>query len=505
MQFSFMDINDSLKQNFSPQLLQALIEVQQRLGGELYLVGGTVRDWILGRKCGDLDVAVQRGARKWAEGLAQKLGRAAIVDLSGPEDETFRVVWNKEQLDISSFRGGVTTIRDDLQLRDFSINSLALDFMEQTGGQKEKIVIDPTGGLEDLENGKIRHLPGAFVADPIRMLRGYRLVSQFGFSLTTSTRESVRLHRDLIYRVAVERVGAELKHIFDSSRTSEVLSLIDEDGLLQLLLPELYSGEGVSQPQFHHLDVLQHSFQALRMVEQILEVPEKYFPKQWEVVAKYLRPQQTRRCLKWAALLHDIGKPSTKQVGTAKNSRVTFYRHDEAGKALFIKYAERSHWSGEEIDRVSSLIGMHMHPFHLCNVVREKSSISKRAALKLSRRAGDELIGLFLLAMADSLASKGEKKPPKMEEELVLLFADVQEIFVNDIEPVLQGPPLITGKDLIELFGLEPSPLFGLILKEFEEARVEGAIEGKEDGIDWVKGYLEKRGIRGSNDAATAQ
>ncbi|MGW8195333.1 MAG: HDIG domain-containing metalloprotein, partial [Desulforhopalus sp.] len=199
--------------------------------------------------------------------------------------------------------------------------------------------------------------------------------------------------------------------------------------------------------------------------------------------------------LKWAALLHDIGKPVTREVRPDKNGRVTFYRHDEVGRDLSKRVADRLKWSKVARTRTAELIGMHMHPFHLCNVQR-KEKISRMAALKLCQRAGKELPGLFLLAMADSLAGKGEQKPVRMEEELADLFAMVEQIYAQHIEPVLRGPRLVTGTDLIDRFGLVPGPLFKELLSGLETAQVEGAVVDRPAALDWVEEFLRRKGSR---------
>lgn len=485
-------IKKQLLRSCSSKILQALCQVQHRQEELVYLVGGTLRDWLVGKESEDLDFAVQDHALKWVKALQEELGGGTIVDLSGPKDETYRLVWHGEQLDISSFREGADTIEKDLALRDFTINALAAE-IHGTLTVADIQVIDPTGGLVDLDAGVVRHLSGAFEADPIRMLRGYRMFAQYGFEIGGATRREVRKYKHLIEDVAVERVTKELQLIFDSDATSEALQQMADDGLLQLLLPELYTGRGVKQPEFHHLDVFDHSFLALKMMEQVLAEPQQFFPEQQELIQGYLQQRANRRLLKWAALMHDIGKPVTWEKRSDKGGRVTFYRHDIVGRRIFTSYGERSHWSGADCAKVAELIEMHMHPFHLCNVTRE-TELSKRAALKLSHRAGEDLVGLFLLSMADSLAGSGEKKPENMEAELAELFNVVQKIFTENIKPVLAGPRLLTGNDLITRFGLEPGPLFGLIMRELEAARVEGEVQNEEDAVRWVEDFLKTRG-----------
>lgn len=471
-----------------PEILASLLRVMKRRGVQLFLVGGTVRDWLLGRATHDLDIAAAGPVRPLAELLRQELGGGALIDLSATDDEVIRVVWRGEQIDFSSFRAGVPTIEEDLALRDFTLNALAVPLTLDKAAVE---ILDPSGGLTDLLARRIRHCPGAFAADPVRMLRGFRLAATLGFAIEPETAAEIRQNAHLIARVAAERITYEMRIIFGSDRTAETLAAMDQSGLLRMLLPELYEGEGVTQPEFHHLDVLGHSFLALEMMEKILSEPGSFYAGD-EAIAGYLEEENAKVSLKWAALLHDIGKPATREFPPEGQGRVTFYRHDEVGREIFHRFAERSRWSNADTERTGGLIVMHMHPFHLCNLQLEKGRITRRAAVKLCRRAGRDLPGLFLLAMADSLASRGEKKPERMEEELTLLYETVRQTYREFIEPVLRGPRLITGRDLIESFGLTPGPLFTELLAELEIARVEGTVVDRQTALEWVAEYLRQ-------------
>jgi len=478
----------SLRDNYSPRLLDALVRVAKRMGDPIYIVGGTVRDHLLGRGSNDLDITVATDPYHCADLLVDEFGAGTVVPLARGTEPAVRVVVKKEQIDFSGFRGGTTTIEDDLLLRDFTVNAMAIDFVSLYE-KNEPTLFDPTGGCEDLQLGLVKHLPAAFVDDPVRLLRGYRLCAVFGFQLSADTRKEIARRASTIQKVAAERVCHELQLIFDSCRTSKILQMMAEDGLLPFLLPELYEGDGVEQPEFHHLDVLGHSFLALKMMEKIIGRPESYYPNHVALFSAYLEEPGIIRGLKWAALMHDVGKPKTRAVREDKGGRVTFYGHDEVGKKIFTSYAKKSKWSHADSELVGDLIAMHMHPFHLCNVERSET-LSPRAALKLSQRAGTNLAGLFLLAMSDSLASEGEKKPEEMEGELEHLFNMVQEIYVDAIEPVISGPKLITGNDLIKEFGLTPGPTFGRIMSELEIARVDGVVTDKTEALSWIKQFI---------------
>ncbi|MFH0785174.1 MAG: HD domain-containing protein [Pseudomonadota bacterium] len=480
----------ALRRNVSPLLAEALLRLEKRSDVPLYLVGGTVRDCLLGRRSCDIDVAAPCSASVLATMLRAELGGGTFVDLSGPNDEAVRLIWRSEQVDFATFRDGVLTLEDDLRRRDFTVNAMAVPLSALAANGEQPWVVDPTGGLADLRKGRIQHCPGAFAADPLRMLRGYRLSATLGFRLVQNTRAEVNKYASRIGDTAAERIGYELKMMFSSPRTALCMQAMHEDGLLAFLLPELYAGAGVEQPEFHHLDVFGHSFLALGMMEEILAEPQRFFPGRKEEIVEYLRKENALFCLKWAALMHDIGKPVTEDRQLGKNGRVTFYRHDEEGVKIFREFAERSRWSKADMERTGGLIGMHMHPFHLCNVARE-GKISRRAALKICRRAGKDLPGLFLLAMADSMASRGEKKPERMEEELRVLFDCVQKTYDDYIKPVLFGTPLLTGKDLIREFALVPGPLFRVLLDELEAVRVDGEVTDRQSALHYIADYLK--------------
>lgn len=479
-----------LKRNYPEELLRALADIGRCCHGNLYLVGGSVRDCLLGRDSNDLDIAVTRDADACAKKLIHMLGYGTFVDISGPDDEAGRVVLRDIQVDFASFRGGATTIEEDLRLRDFTCNSMALRFDLLVDGCGVEL-IDPMSGYNDLKNGKIRRCPAAFEADPVRMLRGYRLCARLDFSMDEETVAAIRKHADLINNSAVERIGYELKIIFESVRTSRTIREMAETNLLATLLPEIYLGAGVVQPGFHHLDVLGHCLLALEKIEEIIADPGRYYPDQEDLMVDYLGRENSVRCLKWAALMHDIGKPITQNIREDKGGRITFYNHDRRGAVMVDRIGERLKWGRADKKLILLLIEMHMHPFHLCNVQR-RGRVSRRAALKLCRRAGNDLAGLFLLAMSDSLAGSGEMKPVGMEEELGTLLKNILIIYHKDIRPVLTGPRLLTGRDLIKEFALTPGPFFSVVLSELEVARVEGKVYDRESALAWVDLFLKE-------------
>jgi poly(A) polymerase len=480
--------------NYPQQLISVFSRAESRCGG-FYLAGGTVRDWLLGRVSADLDFVVPSGALSCCRVLLSELGGGALIPLGDPEDDTARVVWNRLTIDISGFRGGALNIEDDLCRRDFTINAMAIRFADLVDEGTELILIDPTGGRRDLEEGVLRTCDHAFLDDPLRILRGYRLSAILGFAINASTQADMDACAPLIVNAAAERISHELDLIMGSEKAFATITAMAASTILWLILPELHCGLGVKQPGYHHLDVFYHSLAALGHMEEILRQPESYYPEHGALFSDYIEENGIKNRLKWSALLHDLGKPAARDVHPDQEGRITFYNHDRIGRDVFLRFAERLKWSNKDRDMVGSLIELHMYPFHLCNV-RRKSGISNRACLKIWKKAGDYLPGLFLLAMADSLAGQGEKKPEGMEEELAGLFGDLQQTIDRAIRPVFSGPRLVTGTDLITRFNLLPGPVFSTIFAKLELAMVEGHVHNRKEALDWVAQYLQNEGIR---------
>ncbi len=479
------------KDDYPDLLFAALERVANRLESDMYLVGGTVRDWLLQILPNDLDFTVGCDAVRCCRALIHELNGGTFVPLGAAEEDAGRVVWKGLTIDFSRFREGTSTIEEDLRLRDFTLNSMGISFASFMNGAEPLELIDPLKGLDDLQNGILRACPNAFTSDPLRMLRGYRLWARFGFHCEPETLAAIEEHIALLSQVSTERVSYEMDLIMASSRSHEVIAAMAESTLLFQVITELSEGVGLSQPESHHLDVFGHSLSALGNMEKILENPADYYPECAEYLVEYLEQPSITEILKWGALLHDLGKPVTRKVREDKDGRITFYNHDEVGRKLVQNLGRRLRWSNEKRDRVAALTGMHMHPFHLCNV-RRKQGLSKKACLKLAKRAGGDLIGLFLLSMADSLAGKGDTKPDAMEEELSELLCEVLETYTKDIQPALSGPRLITGKDLIDIFALQPGPFFSELLEELQVAQVEGDVSSREEALQWVEVRLEE-------------
>ena len=492
MAISSTFIRDRLH-DYPLRLFEVLIKSAESSGVELYISGGSLRDWLLGRVSSDLDFTISYDAESFLEQVRDNYGAGTIVPLGTRHDDTCRLVFDGYAVDVSGFRHGSATIEEDLSKRDFTINALSADFRTAFSSDREVPIIDPMKGTEDIRNRLVRACPGAFSDDPLRMLRAFRFAASLGFEIVSETLSEISAKANLIDLSAAERIYYELDHIMASSRAYPAFIGMDTVGLTTWVMPELYEGNEVRQPSFHHLDVLQHNLYTLDCLEKIVSSPHEFFPDNDQDIVDYLNEGNRLNLVKWAALFHDIGKPATKAIATDKDNKITFYGHDEAGAEKFDAFAQRMRWSRSNREQVRNLIAMHMHPFHLNNVIRAEGQVSDRAQLKICRKAGEHLTGLFLVAMADSLAGQGDDKVDGIETELASLFFHLNKLNQEKVIPVMNGPKLLTGHDLINIFGISPGPGFREIFSGLDLAVIEGSVKDRDGAITWVEAYLANK------------
>ncbi|NTV13548.1 MAG: HD domain-containing protein [Desulfobulbaceae bacterium] len=468
-----------------PRFLREGLALLGRDFPQMFVTGGAVRDWLRGESPGDLDLTLAGDALAAARGFAATCGGAFV--LLDAAEGVARVVARGLSVDFSCFREGTTEITADLVRRDFSINALAVAIDPGSGTLASPYtVIDPLGGVADLARGLVRAPAAAvFDCDPVRLLRAFRFAATLDLTVEAQTSAWLRERSVTISRPAPERLSHELELIMASPRAAAACTAMLEAGLLLGIFPELAPGAGLAQPASHHLDVLGHNLAALARMEELLREPATFFPIGTEEFAEYLALPGRRELLKWAALFHDLGKPET--AAHKADGRATFYNHDQAGARIFTGLSRRLRWSRERSAIVARLIELHMYPFHLNNAL-QKTGITPRACLRLVKAAGAELPGLFLLAMADSLAAEGVLKPAGMEASLAQLRQRVETVCRESVRPVLLGPKLIDGEDLKTL-GLQPGAIFREILEGIEQARVEGEVTSREEALAWAQRF----------------
>lgn len=478
-------------------LISRLAKISSHRSMSVYLTGGTVRDLVMGRIPKDIDLTVREDAKGWAAEFAEMTG-GTLVRLGRNEDAA-RVVWKGRDIDFSSYREGAVTIEEELTKRDITINSMAFSLREILENDLQAdaargTVFDPSGGLDDIENKSIRAVSKySFRSDPLRMLRVFRFAAILDFTVEDKTRDMIIRQKEWIAKPAKERVASELDLVMGSERACATFQELVATGLLFEIVPELKPGVGMDQPSSHHLDVFEHSMAALQNMEMILANPGRYFPGKRQRMNDYINSGRHYILLKWAALLHDVGKPPTLAIDEDRGGRITFYNHDHVGARLVSDIARRFCWSRDDEKFVADLVSRHMRPFFLSNVRRD-GNLSLKACLKLLKVVQAELPGLFLLSMADSLAGKGVSSPDEMEREIADLFDHLEEIRENRMEPVRSMPPLLTGKDLIEELELAPGPLFRKILEYIEEEHMAGTISSRGEGLALARKFIKESG-----------
>ena len=480
-----MHISSQTLHQFPARLLQALAAQGLYRQAPVFFSGGVARDWLLGLRPVDLDITVPDNSYAFAQGLARELD-ASFVPLA-EEEGVARVALGDFHVDVSSFRNGSRTIEEDLGHRDFTINAMAVAFdCRDQSLMRQGQLIDPLSGAEDLAQKVLRAASEeVFIKDPLRLLRAYRFLAVFNFSLEFGTAELIKRQARLIIKTAAERVSAELDKILSLESAAESFRMMAVSGLLFELFPELAQGVGVAQPASHHLDVFDHSLEALAQLENILDDPGKFFPGRDREIASFMGGDRRKIQLKYAALFHDLGKPAAQAV---RGGRITFYNHDRIGADLLAQIARRCKWRVKDRNSIVLMVKEHMRPFHLNNA-RNKTGLTPRACLKLVKAAGRDLIGLFLLAMADSLAGRGQGKPLGMEEAISSLFSELFEIYQRRVGPVLKRP-LLNGHDLINNFQLQPGPFLGTILRELEKEQVMRSEMTRTQALEWADNFI---------------
>jgi tRNA nucleotidyltransferase/poly(A) polymerase len=448
--------------------------------GGLFLVGGSIRDLLLGRPLKDLDL-VCAGARDFASLMARSHA-ARLVPLGQDHDPpSFRVVSardHRDYLDITERAG--PDIISDLGRRDFTANALALR-LDNTA----PALIDPFQGAKDIRHGLLRMVkPSSLEDDPLRILRGFRLRVQLRWSIEPETRHAMTAAAPLLTRTAGERIAAELRLILEGPEAHPALREMTRGGVLETLFPQITAMRGCLQNRHHHLDVLDHSLEALACCEALLAEPATFFKDLSAAVRTDLSGWRLP-WLKLAVLLHDLGKPGT--LGrNPRTGQATFYGHDALGAQLFTDVARRLHLSTAESGYITGLIRHHLHVGAILT-----PTATTRARMRLLRRLGADVIPAVLLCLADTRAALGPASTPghrhAQHEQGLRLIRDS----LGQARETLSAPALLSGHDLIAM-GLRPGPDLGRVLRMVREAQDVGEIKDREEAVRLARMIVEK-------------
>jgi poly(A) polymerase len=459
-------------------------------GTRAWLVGGAVRDRLLGRQTADVDVVVDADPARAARAIARAAGRAACFALS--EDfGSWRVVAREGawQVDVEPLRG--QNIEADLALRDFTINAIAEPL---AGGAP----IDPLGGLQDLRAGRLRMAAtSAFAEDPLRVLRLVRLATELELEADNETVRIARAHADGLRGVSAERVFAELRRIIAARQARRGLEMMSALGATAVVLPELEALRGVQQSRFHHLDVLGHTFEVLDRTVELTSGADPWSeqlqagiggrrPQVDALLAEPLADEMTRGdALRWGALLHDAAKPLTRAV-RPEDGRVTFFGHDARGAELARAVLERLRASERLRAHVAALVRQHLR---LGFLVHEPQPLARRTVFAYLRACSPVEVDVTLLSIADRLATRGDRAQEAVRAHLVV----ARGLLADALRWRAEGPPkpLLRGDELAAALGIATGPRVGELLEQLAEAQYAGELESREQALDYARALAQ--------------
>ena len=456
--------DEELAEILDKEIFHQISEAADRLGVECYVVGGYVRDIFLERPSDDIDVVVVGSGIEVAKELKRMLGRRAHLSVfrnfgtaqvkMGDLEVEF-VGARRESYSHDSRKPIVEngTLEDDQNRRDFTINAMAICLNKSRFGE----LVDPFNGLADLEDGIIATPLDpviTFSDDPLRMMRCIRFATQLNFMIEDETFEALERMADRIKIVSGERIEVELNKIIMSSHPSKGLVDLQRSGLLNIILPELAALDIVEQKNGRaHKNNFYHTLEVLENVCRVLN---------------------SQLWLRWAALLHDVGKTKTKRWEPAVGW--TFHNHNYIGAKMVPEIFRRLKLPmGAEMKYVQKLVDLHMRP----QVIAD-SEVTDSAVRRLLNDAGDDIDDLMTLCEAD-ITSKNEVKKKIFLENFRMVCEKLADLKEKDYKRLLQ--PVIDGNEIMELFHLRPSREVGALKQALKDAVLDNKVENEREPL----------------------
>jgi len=489
-------------------LLERLRPLLQTQSQPVYLVGGAVRDALLGRISHDLDFVVPANAVKLAFQVADALGVPAYV--LDRERDTGRVILPEEHtsLDFARFRGG--DLAADLRDRDLTINAIALPATATSSAG----LIDPHNGQADLAAGQVRIIhERSLLDDPVRCLRAVRLAHSLDFKLTPETKTAVRAAAPHLNQVSVERIRDELLKLLETAVPYQAVADLANLGLLAEILPDIVALTTVEQSTPHHEPVFAHTLSVLRwltLVESAIKnEPQRaqstprgkkksFAPSASFAVKKILEPYAEQIQAQWqeevdggvngrlllrlGALFHDVGKAETQTI--EPGGRIRFLGHEKAGADLTGRVLRRLSLSNEAIATVKKIVAGHMRPLHLAN---SGGKLSRRAVYRYFRATAVSGINIALLSLADHLATYNGTGPDEQWQVLLKVVGKLCYHYFERREETVMPPPLVDGRTLMQALNLASGPEVGRLLRLIQEAQAAGELETAESAIEFAR------------------
>ena len=466
-----------LKEHFKGKIFQLISEPADDLGLECYVVGGYVRDIFLNRPSKDIDVVVVGSGIEIAQAFGKKLGKGAHVSVFrnfGTAQVKYRdtevefVGARKESYSHDSRKPVVEdgTLEDDQNRRDFTINAMAVCLNQARFGE----LVDPFGGLDDLKERTIRTPLDpdiTFSDDPLRMMRCIRFATQLNFYIEDETFFALERNKERIEIISRERIADELNKILLSPVPSKGFVELDRCGLLPLIFPEMAALQGIETKNGRaHKDNFYHT---LEVVDNIAKQTDNLW-------------------LRWATLLHDIGKPRTKRW--EPKAGWTFHNHNYIGEKMIPDIFRKMKLPmNEKMKYVQKLVGLHMRP-----IVIADEEVTDSAGRRLLFEAGDDIDDLMLLCEAD-ITSKNREKKKHFLQNFQLVREKLADLEARDNYRTWHNP--ITGEEIMETFGLQPCREVGILKQAVKDAIWNSVIPNDHDAaFQFMKEKAQEMGLK---------
>jgi poly(A) polymerase len=488
-------------------LLERLRPLLQAQPQPVYLVGGAVRDALLGRVSHDLDFVLPANAIKLAFAVADALEVPAYA--LDRERDTGRVILPDAHtsLDFARFRG--PDLAADLRDRDLTINAMALPATATTTAS----LIDPHHGQADVAAGVVRAIhERSLLDDPVRALRAVRLGHSLGFSLAPETETAVRATAPHLHESSTERLRDELLKLLATADPHRAVADLGRLGLLAELLPDIMALSTVEQSAPHHEPVLAHTLSVLRwliLVENAVEpqrsprapgkdISNSAFSAVKKIVEPYAEKIQVmwqaevdggvngRLLLRLGALFHDVGKAHTQTIEPdgAGSQRFRFLGHEQVGADLTGRVLHGLCLSNEAAALVKKIVAGHMRPLHLAN---SGGNPSRRAVFRYFRATAAAGINITLLSLADHLATYNGTGPGRQWQALLRVVQTLCHHYFERHGETVAPPPLVDGRTLIDLLQIPPGPEIGRLLRLIQEAQAAGEVDSLETAVELAR------------------
>ncbi len=446
-----------------------VLELLKNYDEDIYLVGGAVRDYLLGKTTCDKDILVNN-AESFAKEFARK-NNATFITLDS-ENKIYRVVLRDKinYLDITEPIEG--SLEKDLRRRDFTINAIAINL-------KTKEIIDINNGQEDIKNRVIRSISeDNLVDDPLRILRAFRFSATLGFEIEQGTLEQIKRHKDLILNPAKERVNYEILKLFQGEYTPQVLLMASD--IIELLYPVFTDVKKVPKNTHHHLGLYEHSVETVNQIQQIYNTSSDEVKEHMNKVdfGGFSRLAH----LKFAGFFHDIGKFST---WTIEGDRHRFIKHDDVGSKMAKEILKQNKFSKKQIEYITSMIKNHIYPSQVVSA----ENINDKIYMRYIRKMEDNVIDNIILAQADRLSARGSAITDDIVKDNIDRLNKLLEFYIM-IKPKLKPiPKLLTGQEIMEIKNIPQSPILGKIISALKEEQSEGNILTKAEAVEFVKNF----------------